>query len=65
VLEVLAAAERVLNKKIYFKFESRRSGDCFALVTSYFKALKIISWEPKKTIGDILLDAEQEFISNS
>jgi len=65
VLEVLAAAERVLNKKIYFKFESRRSGDCFALVTSNSKALKIISWEPKKTIGDILLDAEQEFISNS
>jgi UDP-glucose 4-epimerase len=65
VLEVLAAAESVLNKKIYFKFESRRSGDCFALVTSNFKALKIISWEPKKTIGDILLDAEQEFISNS
>jgi UDP-glucose 4-epimerase len=65
VLEVLAAAERVLNKKIYFKFESRRSGDCFALVTSNSKALKIIGWEPKKTIGDILLDAEQEFISNS
>jgi UDP-glucose 4-epimerase len=65
VLEVLAAAENVLNKKIYFKFESRRSGDCFALVTSNSKALKIISWEPKKTISDILLDAEQEFISNS
>jgi UDP-glucose 4-epimerase len=65
VLEVLAAAESVLNKKIYFKFESRRPGDCFALVTSNSKALKIIGWEPKKTIGDILLDAQQELISNS
>jgi UDP-glucose 4-epimerase len=65
VLEVLAAAENVLNKKIHFKFESRRPGDCFALVTSNSKALKIIGWEPKKTIGDILLDAEQELISNS
>ena len=65
VLEVLAAAETVLNKKIYFKFEPRRAGDCFALVTSNSKALKIIGWEPKKTIGDILLDAEQELISNS
>ena len=65
VLEVLAAAETVLNKKIYFKFEPRRPGDCFALVTSNSKALKIIGWEPKKTIVDILLDAEQELISNS
>ena len=65
VLEVLAAAEIVLNKKIYFKFEPRRAGDCFALVTSNSKALKIIGWKPKKTIGDILLDAEQELISNS
>jgi UDP-glucose 4-epimerase len=65
VLEVLAAAESVLNKKIYFKFESRRPGDCFALVTSNSKALKIIGWEPKKTIGDILFDAQQELISNS
>ena len=64
VLEVLEAAETVLNKKIYFKFEPRRPGDCFALVTSNSKALKIIGWEPKKTIGDILLDAEQELISN-
>ena len=64
VLEVLAAAETFLNKKIYFKFEPRRPGDCFALVTSNSKALKIIGWEPKKTIGDILLDAEQELISN-
>ena len=64
VLEVLAAAETLLNKKIYFKFESRRPGDCFALVTSNSKALKIIGWEPKKTIGDILLDAEQELMSN-
>lgn len=64
VLEVLAAAETVLNKKIYFKFEPRRAGDCFALVTNNSKALKIIGWKPKKTIGDILLDAEQELISN-
>ena len=65
VLEVLAAAETVLNKKIYFKFESRRPGDCFALVTSNSKASQVIGWEPKKTIGDILLDAEQELISNT
>ena len=64
VLEVLAAAETFLNKKIYFKFEPRRAGDCFALVTNNSKALKIIGWKPKKTIGDILLDAEQELISN-
>ena len=65
VLEVLAAAENVLNKKIHFKFESRRPGDCFALVTSNSKASQVIGWEPKKTIGDILLDAEQELILNS
>ena len=65
VLEVLAAAETVLNKKIHFEFQSRRSGDCFALVTSNSKAWQVIGWEPKKTIGDILLDAEQELISNT
>ena len=64
VLEMLAEAEASLNRKIPFKFENRRPGDCFALVTSNSKALQIIGWEPKRNVRDIFVDAEQELISN-
>jgi UDP-glucose 4-epimerase len=64
VLEMLAVAETSLNRKIPFKFENRRPGDCFALVTSNSKALQVIGWKPNRNVRDIFIDAEQELISN-
>ena len=64
VLEMLAVAETSLKRKIPFKFENRRPGDCFALVTSNSKALQVIGWKPNRNVRDIFIDAEQELISN-
>jgi UDP-glucose 4-epimerase len=64
VLEVVRAAEKALNKKINFKFSSRRAGDSYALVTSNLKARKILNWQPQKSIIDILQDANSELLTN-
>ena len=65
VLEVVKTAEKSLNKVISYNFASRRAGDSFALVTSNQKAKEILNWQPTKTLSDILIDAQDEFLANN
>ena len=64
VLEVVLAAEKALNKKINYKFASRRAGDSYALVTSNSKAKQTLNWQPNRNIIDILQDANSELLAN-
>ncbi len=64
VLEVVKTAEKSLNRVISYNFASRRAGDSFALVTSNQKAKEILNWQPTKTLGDILVDAQNELLAN-
>ena len=65
VLEVVAAAESVLGRKINYKFTTRRAGDSFALVTSNQVARDILGWEPVKRLRNILEDANEELVTNN
>ena len=65
VLEVIQAAESVLNRKIHYKFTDRRPGDSFALVTSRDKAKEILGWQPIKSLSEILIDAQKELELNN
>ena len=65
VLEVVKTAEKSLNKIISYNFAGRRTGDSFALVTSNQKAKEILNWQPTKTLSDILIDAQDEFLANN
>ena len=65
VLEVVAAAESVLGRKINYKFTTRRAGDSFALVTSNQVARDILGWEPVKRLRNILEDANEELATNN
>ena len=65
VLQVVNTAEKVLNKKINYKFASRRAGDSFALVTSNEKAKNVLKWSPTKNLSDILQDANMELSANN
>ena len=65
VLQVVNTAEKVLNKKINYKFASRRAGDSFALVTSNEKAKNVLKWSPTKNLSDILQDANMELSTNN
>ena len=64
VLEVVAAAESALGRKINYKFTARRAGDSFALVTSNQAARDILDWVPLKSLSNILEDANAELIAN-
>jgi len=65
VLEVVKIAEKSLNKIVSYNFAGRRAGDSFALVTSNQKAKEILNWQPTKTLSDILIDAQDEFLANN
>ena len=64
VLEVVKTAEVSLKKSISFQFTTRRAGDSFALVTSNEKAKDVLGWVPKKSLGEILKDAQAELLAN-
>jgi len=65
VLEVVAAAESALGRRINYKFTERRAGDSFALVTSNQVAKEILEWAPIKSLSDILKDANTELLTNN
>jgi UDP-glucose 4-epimerase len=56
VLEVVTQYKRLLNKDFNSKSDSRRPGDVGWLVTSNFKANKLIGWVPTRDINSILYD---------
>jgi UDP-glucose 4-epimerase len=64
VLEVVKAAEVALGRKISFKFDDKRAGDSYALVTSNKIAKEILSWQPIKSLANILEDANAELLAN-
>ena len=64
VLEVVKAAEVALGRKILFKFTDKRAGDSSVLVTNNNLAKKIIGWNPKQTLTNIIHDANSEFTIN-
>ena len=47
-LQVLAAAETVLGRKIEFDIKPRRAGDPPVLVASNDRARKLLGWEPRR-----------------
>lgn len=65
VLEVVKAAEIALGRKINFKFDDKRAGDSYALVTSNKIAKEILGWQPVKSLANILEDANSELLANS
>ena len=64
VLEVVKAAEIALGRKIHFKFADKRAGDSSVLVTNNDLAEKVIGWNPKQTLTNIIHDANYEFTIN-
>jgi UDP-glucose 4-epimerase len=64
VLEAVLIAEKVLHKKINFRFVNRRVGDSSILVTSNSKARKVLGWCPTKNLTHMILDAHSELLSN-
>ena len=65
VLEVVKAAEVAMGRKINFKFDDKRAGDSYALVTSNKIAKEILGWQPIKSLANILEDANAELLANS
>lgn len=65
VLEVIKAAEKVVDKKINVEIADRRAGDPDILVASNKKAKDILNWIPKhSSIEEILEDAWNYHIKN-
>lgn len=57
VRELVAAAERVLDKRARIVYKERRAGDAAMLVADTTKAREILGWQPKYTIDDAILHA--------
>lgn len=54
VKEVISTAEKVLDIKIDFEIKPPREGDPSILITDNEKAKKILGWEPKKSLEDMI-----------
>ena len=57
VKQVVAAAEKVTEKKIAFKISPRRPGDPARLVASFAKAENVLGWKPENSLESILRSA--------
>ena len=57
VKEMIKIAEKVLEKKAKVILSERRPGDPAKLIADARKAKKILKWEPKKSIQEIISDA--------
>jgi UDP-glucose-4-epimerase GalE len=58
-LQVLAAAETVLGRKIEFDIKPRRAGDPPVLVASNERARKLLGWAPRRDLEDMVQSAWQ------
>jgi UDP-glucose 4-epimerase len=54
VLQIVSEFEKVLNKKIPYKFRGRRAGDPVTLIATSAKAKKILKWTPKLGLDDMV-----------
>ena len=57
VKEVFESCEKITEKKINLKINSRRGGDPESLVADNAKAEKILNWIPKKSLDDSIRTA--------
>ena len=63
VLEILKTFQKVLNKKIHFKFVNRRKGDPAVIYCSTTKIKKILNWKPAHPLLDMCQHAIKKFNS--
>ncbi len=65
VLEAINAFEKVTGQKLNYSISKRRPGDIPAIYADYTKAKKMLNWNPKRNIEDIMLTAwEWEKVRN-
>lgn len=57
VNEIISEAEKVVNGPIKKEYSERRPGDPACLIASNEKAKRLLGWEPKYTLSDILKNA--------
>jgi UDP-glucose 4-epimerase len=57
VLQVISEVEKYLQQKVNYIIDEPRPGDPATLTTTCEKAKKVIGWEPKNDLRDILLSA--------
>ena len=68
VLEAIKATELATGLKVPYKIGPRRDGDVVAIYADYSKAARLLGWQPKYNINDIMASAwkwEQYLIANS
>ena len=65
VLEAISAFEKVNQIKLNYELGPRRAGDVIAIYANYKKAAKLLGWQPKRNIDDIMRTAwEWEKVRN-
>jgi len=65
VLEAIDAFEKVNNLKLNYVLGPRRAGDVIAIYANFEKAAKLLGWQPKRGIEDIMRTAwEWEKVRN-
>lgn len=57
VLEIIHAFESQTGEKLNYKVGPRRAGDIMAIYSDYSKAKKLLGWEPKLDVNDIMRSA--------
>lgn len=57
VLEAIHAFERVTGQKLNYSIGERRAGDVVAIYADYDKARRLLGWQPRYTIDDIMRTA--------
>ena len=54
VLDIVNIAKRITRNNINFQFSPRREGDPGILISNYIRGKKLLNWEPKYSINDII-----------
>ena len=54
VLDIVKITEQTIGNKITFNYEGRREGDPPVLISTFDKANKLLGWNPKYSIEDII-----------
>jgi len=57
VLEAIQSFEKASNAPLNYELTDRRPGDVIAVYADYTKANKLLGWQPKRSIDDIMQSA--------
>lgn len=57
VLEMVLAFEKSTGQKLNYSFEEKRAGDVIAIFANNDKAKKILGWQPKKDLNEMMSSA--------